>query len=457
MIHAAGRPRAPASEDAIWFGDLHVHSTVSLDALRASVGDGSHPQADACDFARACARLDFFALTDHAENLTPPRWSESAATLRACDAKTDRAAPDLVPFLGWEWTQRSEDGGPWSVVLRDVPAAGASLRPLGAPHPDPAVEAPFPLLARLGFVVAHLSDPRAHDLARYFAEGARTDPADRVATPEALATRLVAWEAPALLIPPGAPGDPALAHLLELSTDEAAQALLARSARFGLVSGSDSHEAKPGSGGLAAVHAKTGDREALWDALARREVYATSGSRTRLWFDLVNAPGDRELPMGSEVAMRHAPRFRARAVGSPVETAPGSCWEPGSERHRIARIDVVRVRPQQQPDEPLGELIDDPFLRFECPPDPAGCQTEITDDAFAVGARAAVYYARALEDGQQRAWSSPIFVDYAAPDQAESSAAPSAPTTRSAGAEPAREIAPDEFDSEWSPAGDQGD
>src|SRR5262245_66549152 len=73
-----------AAADSIWFGDLRVHSTVSFDAMRASLpltgGDGTHPQADACDFARWCAGLDFFALTDHAESLSAREWRDTVAS-----------------------------------------------------------------------------------------------------------------------------------------------------------------------------------------------------------------------------------------------------------------------------------------------------------------------------------------------------------------------------------------
>ena len=169
------------------------------------------------------------------------------------------------------------------------------------------------------------------------------------------------------------------------------------------------------TGGLAAVHSAGRDRKAIWDALERKEVYGTSGERILLWFDLLNARGG-TMPMGSAARVDAPPRFRVRAVGSFKQQAGcpefslaslsperlehlcrGECYNPSDERHRITRLEIVRIRPQESPDEAVEKLIEDPWKRFDCGPDPAGCAIEFDDPEF-TGEREFIYYARAIQE-----------------------------------------------------------
>jgi hypothetical protein len=223
------------------------------------------------------------------------------------------------------------------------------------------------------------------------------------------------------------------------------------------------------SGGLAAVHARSRDRNEIWDALERRETYGTSGPRILLWFDLLDPNAPRGAwPMGSEVSIAGAPTFRVRAAGSfeqepgcpqPVSDALtperiaslclGECYAPSDRRRPITRIEVVRIRSQRGPEEAIGPLIEDPWKTLPCPADGSGCQALFSDPEFGVAGRATRYYVRAIEaaspviaadplgcerdtegrcveldpcferpddddctaPSEQRAWSSPIFVD----------------------------------------------
>jgi hypothetical protein len=227
-------------------------------------------------------------------------------------------------------------------------------------------------------------------------------------------------------------------------------------------------------GGLVALHARGRSREAIWESLREREVYATSGPRILLWFDLLNDPNT-PFPMGSEVRLAENPRFEVRAVGAFVQK-PGCpeiaheglpserleklcrdhCYHPGDERHPIVAIEVIRIRPQSRPGESVEGLIDDPWKRFECEPESSGCVVRFEDEEFTASGRDVLYYARALQEptpaisgaamrtefdaegravsihpcsgsyrtpkdddclapANERAWSSPIFVDFAGP------------------------------------------
>jgi len=231
-----------------------------------------------------------------------------------------------------------------------------------------------------------------------------------------------------------------------------------------------------GTGGLVAVHSDGRDRHSIWNALERKEVYATSGDRILLWFDLINAAGDEaRVPMGSSVQRMNAPQFEVSAVGAfeqkpgcPADTlanipsaklhslCAGECYNPSDKRKRIDRIEVVRILPQNSPAEDVAELVQDPWRVLPCADD-GGCRVSFSDPEFSELKRDAVYYVRAIEEAsptvnggqlrceldengqcikvnpcratlptaldddcltsaEERAWSSPIFVDWGSPN-----------------------------------------
>jgi hypothetical protein len=171
------------------------------------------------------------------------------------------------------------------------------------------------------------------------------------------------------------------------------------------------------TGGLTAVHSESRRRQSIWSAFEAREVYATSGDRILLWFDLLNPPQG-EAPMGSIVGgQAEAPRFRVAASGAYMQhpgcpdsieetmtperleaLCLGECYHPSDTRRAIRRIEIVRILPQTKAREPLGSRIEDPWRVFECEDFGEGCRVEFEDPDFATRAGEVVYYARAIQE-----------------------------------------------------------
>ena len=182
------------------------------------------------------------------------------------------------------------------------------------------------------------------------------------------------------------------------------------------------------TGGLVAVHADRLDRNKIYDSLYEREVYATSGERILLWFNLIN--GQEEIPMGSELALSENPFFEVRAVGS-YKQLPGcpdyvnnsmskeeierlclnECYNPTNERNLIDRIEVIKITPTEKLDA-LDNAIQDPWLIFDCNDTGQGCLISFEDKQFNKDKVSSVYYIRAIQEESLAVGGDPLRCEY---------------------------------------------
>ena len=125
--------------------------------------------------------------------------------------------------------------------------------------------------------------------------------------------------------------------------------------------------------GLVGVYCPELTRESVWAAFRRRQVYATSGPKIILNFQVANAP------MGAEVTWP--------AAKGPVPVALRAvCCDP------IKTIEVIRNGEVLYREDGEGVIT---YLLLEDPEPPPG---------------ASWYYARVLQQDGQMAWSSPVWV-----------------------------------------------
>jgi hypothetical protein len=182
------------------------------------------------------------------------------------------------------------------------------------------------------------------------------------------------------------------------------------------------------TGGLVAVHADRLERNKIYDSLYEREVYATSGERILLWFNLIN--GQEEIPMGSELALSENPFFEVRAVGS-YKQLPGcpdyvnnsmskeeierlclnECYNPTNERNLIDRIEVIKITPTEKLDA-LDNAIQDPWLIFDCNDTGQGCLISFEDKQFTKDKVSSVYYIRAIQEESLAVGGDPLRCEY---------------------------------------------
>ncbi len=232
-----------APDERIYWGETHGHCGFS---------EGMGLATDYYRFARDEARLDFTALSEHDIWLDAGEWEAMR------QASTSFNAPGrFITFMGYEWTVGPLFGGHHNVIFRNV----ARVQP-----------------------VTSQRHPTLPDL--YSGLRRDFDPKDVLVIPHAHITA------------DATQNDRELEPLVEIASEHGTfewlgQRYLANGLQLGFVGGDDNHIGHPGykprpagpayyydsRGGLAAVFAKSCDRDPLFDAMKARRTYATNSER----------------------------------------------------------------------------------------------------------------------------------------------------------------------------------
>ena len=342
----------------ILWGDLQNHSNAS---------DGSATPEDHYLYARDVAALDVVSLTDHDHwgmpflDQHPEVWAEMRRL-----ARRFYQPGRFVTLLGYEWTN-------WIHGHRHVLFFGDDGPLLSSI--DPAYDEPAELWRGLrgtrALTIAHHSagGPIATDWE--IAPDPELEPVTEVVSVHGSSE---AADSPSLIHRP-VPGN-------------FVRDALDRGYRLGFLGSSDGHDGHPGlghlaspTGGLAAILAEELTREAVYDALRSRRVYATSGPRIVL---RATFGGHR---MGAEIALDGGKVEGETVPGIAEDTLVVRAIAPGE----LERIDVVRS----------GRLVHS----FDCQE-----QRECTfAAAFAELAVGEYVYVRVVQKDGGLAWSSPFY------------------------------------------------
>jgi uncharacterized protein DUF3604 len=267
----------------VLWGETHVHGGFS---------EGQGTAEGLFHYAVEDSRLDFLGYSEHDIYMDDAEWK----TLQDL-ARRFGDGGELIPFLGYEWTAETPNGGHHNVFFRTPDRARV-----------PVQEAPL-----------------LPDLYRGLA--AANQPGDVLVIPHA--HEAGDWTR----------SDPELERLVEIYSMHGTfewfgNLYLKRGWRVGFIGASDEHRAKPGHspaipalgplmqiGGLAAVIAPERSRDAVFDALRGLSAYAVSSGQRILLDASLNGHG-----MGTRQASTSTRRLTVKTSG----TAP------------IDHVDVVR-------------------------------------------------------------------------------------------------------------------
>jgi hypothetical protein len=247
-----------------FFGNLHLHSDLSGD-LRGFEG---RPE-DNLQVLEDIPRLDFAALSDHAETLRPVDWW---ATRKLTELWNRPGA--FVTLPGYEWT--SLDFGHRVVIFPDEQAGDAMALLPAAPGAPPTA------------LWEHLGSRDAITIPHHPSHAIR-QPLDWSFRDDRFERLVEIFQARGSYEFDGAPVRTLPSAFIP---GHSVQDALAMGHRLGIIASPD----HGGGLGLAGVWARDLTREALFEALHARRTFGTTGAKLDLFMTVAGAP------QGSEIA-----------------------------------------------------------------------------------------------------------------------------------------------------------
>ncbi len=247
----------------LYWGDIHGHSNLC---------DGTGSPDNYYKYAREVAGLDISALTTHdAHGFIP--LDEDGKTWNLIRKKTDSyyRPGEFVTFLGYEWTNWTY-GHQHVLFLHSEEGGVFSFRNPKSSTPNKLWEC---LKGKEAITIPHHvgGGPIACDWNFY---NPKFQPLTEICS---IHGNCEYFNAPKGIY------SPKKGHFVRYA--------LARGYRLGIIASGDSHNGHPGrrdfgalTAGLMGVYAETLDRESIWKAIKKRRVYATSGARIILNFNI---------------------------------------------------------------------------------------------------------------------------------------------------------------------------
>jgi hypothetical protein len=336
----------------LW-GDLHGHTLFS---------DGRGTVEEFYDYAENAAGLDFCAVTDHAFELIDEMWAHSKLVTN----RVNRPGR-FVTFQAYEWSGVTPLGGDHNCYFLEADPPLYRSTSYYTPENLQMYHGPDPMLRHVTDVFAklneHLRNKDVFCIPHY--GGRRGNPDFH---------------------------DPKVQRMIEIfsehrRSEDWATTFLTKGHRLGIMASTDGHFGNPGNGylkptydwatqeiGMAAlaVYAPEHTRESIFRTLYDRCVYATSGDRIILDFQVDGHP------MGSEFQSTQAPLVAIQATGT-------------------ARIRRVEIKKNSQ-------------IVHTVEPGETSVRIEWRDPDFQPN-RSDYYYVRVVQENDEEAISSPVWVN----------------------------------------------